>query len=274
MKELTEGNVDRNKIFKFRRKLFNYSEDHATAILNQQGKEVTDDKEIKEANLRYFKTLLQNRKPKSGFKGIYKRHNKIFKAILKKTSRKPHKNDRDFTMKELETAIKSFKKRKCQDPHGLVYEVLIEGGFDLKESILLMMNSSHEMSVFPKSWYTLVIKTIFKNKGSFKDLSNWRGIFITSIFYKLYEKLIYNREEKKIGHHFCEFAAGARKHRSTTDHLFTIQAIIDYYRYLKKSVHLLFLDLEKAFDKLWLTDTLIDIYKSGSLEKASKICIN
>ena len=118
-----------------------------------------------------------------------------------------------------------------------------------------MMNSSHKMSVFPKSWYTLSwcnrgIKTIFKNKGSFKDLSNWRGIFITSIFYKLYEKLIYNREEKKIDHHFSEFAAGARKHRSTTDHLFTIQAIIDHYRYLKKSVHLLFLDLEKAFDKL------------------------
>ena len=172
IKELTEGNVDRNKIFKFRKKLFNYREDHAAAILNQQGKEVTDDKEIKEANLRYFKALLQNRKPKSGFKGIYKRHDKIFKAILKKTSRKPHKNDRDFTMKELETAIKSFKKRKCQDPHGLVYEVLIVGGFDLKNSILLMMNSSHKMSVFPKSWYTLVIKTIFKNKGSFKDLSN------------------------------------------------------------------------------------------------------
>ena len=270
IKELTEGNVDRNKIFKFRKKLFNYREDHATAILNQQGKEVTDDKEIKEANLRYFKALLQNRKPKSGFKRIYKRHNKIFKAILKKTLRKHHKNDRDFTMKELEIAIKSSKKRKCQDPHGLVYEVLIEGGFDLKKSILLMMNSSHKMSVFPKSWYTLVIKTIFKNKGSFKDLSNWRGIFITSIFYKLYEKLIYNREEKKIDHHFSEFAAGARKHRSTTDHLFTIQAIIDYYRYLKKSVHLLFLDLEKAFDKLWLTDTLIDIYKSGVSGKSLK----
>ena len=90
-----------------------------------------------------------------------------------------------------------------------------------------------------------------------------RGIFITSIFYKLYEKLIYNREEGKIDRHFSEFAAGARKHRSTTDHLFTIKAVLDYYKYLQKSVHLLFLDLEKAFDKLWLTDTIIDIYKAG-----------
>ena len=80
---------------------------------------------------------------------------------------------------------------------------------------------------------------------------------------KIFEKLILNRLRKNIENGFSEAAAGGRKGRSTLDHLFVCQAVIDYYKYIKCNINLVFLDLEKAFDKLCLKSCVLDLYKSG-----------
>ena len=68
---------------------------------------------------------------------------------------------------------------------------------------------------------------------------------------------------KKVFQRQPQAAAEGRKGRSTLDHSFIWQAINDYYKYLKCTVKFVYLDLEKASDKLWLKSCIIDMYRSG-----------
>ena len=113
-------------------------------------------------------------------------------------------------------------------------------------------------------------KTLYKKKGNRRLLKNWRGIFLTSSISKIFEKMILNRQSTNIDNSFSEAAAGGRKDRSTLDHLFVVQAIIDYHKYIKCNIKFMFLDLEKAFDKLHLKSCLIDLYRSGVKGKCLK----
>ena len=62
--------------------------------------------------------------------------------------------------------------------------------------------------------------------------------------------MIFERQKVNLDSNFSEYAAEARKYRSTLDHLFVVQAVCDYDKYIGCNITLTFLDLEKAFDKL------------------------
>ena len=47
------------------------------------------------------------------------------------------------------------------------------------------------------------------------------------------------------------------------DHLFVVQSVIDYYKYIQRDLYIITVDAEKCFDKLWLEDTLNELYKIG-----------
>ena len=48
-----------------------------------------------------------------------------------------------------------------------------------------------------------------------------------------------------------ENQAGFRKHYSTTDHIFTMNCIIEILRNQKKKIFCAFIDFSKAFDSVW-----------------------
>ena len=56
--------------------------------------------------------------------------------------------------------------------------------------------------------------------------------------------MILKRKSNNIDDGFSEAAASGRKGRSTLDHLFVAQAIIEYYKYIKCNIKFIFLDLE------------------------------
>ena len=79
-----------------------------------------------------------------------------------------------------------------------------------------------------------------------RQLKNWRGIFLAINISKIFEELILNRLRENMENGFSEAADGGRKGRSTLDHLFVCQAVIDYYKYIKCDINLVFLALVKA----------------------------
>ena len=95
-----------------------------------------------------------------------------------------------------------------------------------------------------------------------RQLKNWRGIFLAINISKIFEELILNRLRENMENGFSEAADGGRKGRSTLDHLFVCQAVIDYYKYIKCDINLVFLALVKAFDKLCLKSCLLDLVVS------------
>ena len=85
-----------------------------------------------------------------------------------------------FTSDDIEKGIKKLKRNKAADMEGWRNELIIEGGKEMKKRILKMFNEITKSSKIPMEWQQLKIKSIYKNKGSRQELTNRRGIFITS----------------------------------------------------------------------------------------------
>ncbi len=63
------------------------------------------------------------------------------------------------------------------------------------------------------------------------------------------------------------FTSGAR----TSDHLFVLKMIIDYYKYKKAPIFACFIDLRKAFDSIWRVGMFYKLLKSGVSTKLVSI---
>ena len=93
---------------------------------------ITNPEELKDLYLDTFKFRLCHRKAKPDVEFILNRKKELFKLRLELA--KKNKTE-DWTMKDLEIALKKLKTGKCRDPEGLIREVFKEDviGDDLKK---------------------------------------------------------------------------------------------------------------------------------------------
>jgi hypothetical protein len=105
---------------------------------------------------------------------------------------------------------------------------------------------------------------LYKNKGSRKDIENYRGIFRVTIFRSILDKLIYNDEHPEIDQHLTDSNVGARKSRNIRDNIFVINAILNNIAKKKlKDTDIGIYDAYKCFDKLWAQECFNDLYDHG-----------
>merc|ERR1712126_227445 len=91
---------------------------------------------------------------------------------------------KDWTVANLELALKSLKSNKTRDPSGYINELFKQPviGRDLKMALLSLVNGVKREFYTPFNMQMANITTIFKKKGSRNLLENDRGIFILSVF--------------------------------------------------------------------------------------------
>ena len=105
----------------------------------------------------------------------------------------------------------------------------------------------------PEQWSIGKIKPIYKNSGDRNDPDNYRPINLLSCLGKLFTSLLSDRlstflEECEILH---QNQAGFRRNYSTTDHIFSLYALIEIMKFEKKKLFCSFVDFSKAFDSVW-----------------------
>ena len=94
-----------------------------------------------------------------------------------------------------------------------------------------------------------MIILIYKDKGDIQDCGNYRGIKLMSHIMKIWERIIDRRlrEETTIGDEQFGFIPG----RGTTDAIFAVrQLMMEKHREKQKELHMVFIDLEKAYDRV------------------------
>ena len=106
---------------------------------------------------------------------------------------------------------------------------------------------------------------IFKNKGSQDDPNNYRGIILPSCLEKLFTCAINGRLVKffDINNVVGLEQAGFRANHSTVDHIFTLHCIADFFLTKRKRLYCLFVDYEKAFDRIRRTFLWEKLLNSG-----------
>ena len=104
----------------------------------------------------------------------------------------------------------------------------------------------------PHRWKISMLINIGKGKRDSEKLENKRGISLCNNINKLFGKIIVNRMNKHLN--FTEAQAGARPQKSTLNNLFTIKSIIQQRKHEGKTYEA-FIDIEKAYDKVWSNAT-------------------
>ena len=149
--------------------------------------------------------------------------------------------------KEVEVALKGMKHGKAMGPDGILVEVWKSLGEEWVDMLLDLLQKIFEQEKMPEEWRDSVIVPIFKEKGDIQDCRNYRGIKMISHTMKIWERIIDRRlrEETTIGEEQFGFILGRR----TTDAIFAARQVIEKHREMQKELHLVFIDLEKWYDR-------------------------
>jgi Reverse transcriptase (RNA-dependent DNA polymerase) len=96
-------------------------------------------------------------------------------------------------------------------------------------------------------WRRSILIPIFKNKGDIQSCTNYRGIKLMSHTMKLWERVIEYRLRKLTIVFKNQF--GFIPGRSIMETTFLIMQLMEKYR-KQKDIHMIFIDLEKTYDKV------------------------
>ena len=84
---------------------------------------------------------------------------------------------------------------------------------------------------------------------------------------KAYE-IVNKIQNKAIQSNMSNMQTARKKNRSTMDNIIIINAIIEKQTQSHKNTYLVFADVEKCFEKLWLKDCLIDMEEIEMISKS------
>ena len=185
-----------------------------SSIIKENGVEVEGAKAITEAYFEEFEKRLANRKPAKGWESYTDETNAVIRNWLKgeSTPQPP------FTEEEMNLVLSTLKEGS---PGVDMYppKLFKKAGVGVVHSLLLLCNKVKESKEIPEQWNHVKIVTIYKQKGSKKNLQYYRGIFLAIIISKIFEKLVKNRIEGNLGR-INILQAGSQKKRRPPDNVF------------------------------------------------------
>ena len=172
--------------------------------------------------------------------------------------------NKPFNMRELQEALNALKGKKSPGPDKLTNEMLLHMGKSAKSKLLELFNNSWKSGQVPQCWREADMIPIHKQGKDRHRTDSYRPISLTSCVGKLIERLINTRltwhlETNNI---ITPEQAGFRPHRSTEDQVTYISQKIEDGFQAKKHTLAVWIDMAKAFDKVWKDGLKLKLLKS------------
>lgn len=152
---------------------------------------------------------------------------------------------------DIKCTISQLKNGKATGVDELHSEFFKYGSEEMLEELHCIISKVWKENQLPDEWKHVVLVPIPKVKRP-NSISDYRKICLSCTAYKVYASWILEKLQllmKPIGVHQAAFLAG----RSTIDHIFVLQRLLQERWNEGKSLILMSLDLEKAFDRVSLT---------------------
>ena len=205
-------------------------------IRNKEGKVLTNSEAIKSRWMEYFSELLNRPEPEI-LANIEMQDIGLEEAVELPT--------RDEILREIE----DLKNNKAAGNDGVNAELIKYGGQRMQDEIVRIVHCIWNNEIMPGGWGEGVIIP-FHKKNDRAICSNYRGICLLSVGYKILAKLLYKRLNIYCERELGDYQAGFRRGRSTIDQIFTIrQALEKNWEYDRDSWHI-FVDFKQAYDSI------------------------
>ena len=161
-----------------------------------------------------------------------------------------HPEDHNFSIEELQTALRKLKTDKAPGPDGLQNEVILLLDEYGELQLLDIFNEAWNNGTIPDTWLQAKVVSIYKGKGDDADPSSYRPISLLNGFYKIYASLIQARLATYCEERIRRTQYGFRPRRGTQQPLFLLRRFMEWSRMTDHNSQLLFLDWKQAFDSV------------------------
>ena len=174
-----------------------------------------------------------------------------------------------ITHNELESALQSLKPKQAPGPDGVTNELLMHLDAEAKKKLLQIYSASWKHGIVPQEWKKAILIPIHKPGKPKNSPSSYRPISLTSCLCKLLERILNSRlmwfmeKERK----FNDEQAGFCPCRSTEDQVTYLTQLIEEGFQAKKQTVVVWVDLEKAFDRVWTKGLLLKLLKTNITHK-------
>ena len=165
-----------------------------------------------------------------------------------------HNTDTDDELPIIESevvnAIKTLNEGKSPGIDNIPSELIKHGGTAIIRMLTAICQKAWVSKSWPKQWTQSLIIPIAK-KGDLKKCKNYRTLILICHSSKILLTIILKRLNPQIERVLSEEQAGFRKGRSTVEQVFNCRNIIKKHLYSQNDIYHNFIDLKKAFDRVY-----------------------
>ena len=138
-------------------------------------------------------------------------------------------------------------------------------------AVAQLMFKCIECEEIPSMWKLAYIIPVHKKKGSYLDADNYRGISLTCILSKIYEKILVDYILDEMSHTLSPHQHGFRKGKSCLSNLLeTMEQILNNLNN-NQAVDILYFDFSKAFDSVSHSKLMLKLENLGLSAKIRNI---
>ena len=185
--------------------------------------------------------------------------------------------DRPFEIEEMIQCIEQTKRNKAAGTDNMTADWLKDLNATNCEKLLAMMNHWWVSKTWPGKMEEARIAALYK-KGDPEKPENYRPLSLLNTLFKLLAAMMKRRIEAEVEHTMGGTQIGFRKGRSTTHTIYIARRMQEFAERAGLRAHFVFLDWEKAFDKInhdWLLKALESYgLSTGMIDMIQKMYAN
>lgn len=205
---------------------------------DEEGQLVGGEDEILELWKNYFNELLNEQV-----------NEEETESYMEEVEQREQETDEPPSTKEIEEIVANMKPNKCPGNDKLTAELFKYGGESLTKWMHILMGEIWKQEKFPKDWNEAILLPIYK-KGKKTKCSNYRGIALLNVAYKILTTHLKNKMTAIVENEIGEYQCGFRKGRSVIDQLYTLREIQSESYAYGKETYVLFVDFRQAYDRV------------------------